>query len=403
MAINFNLNKIIEYMLYLLTISFFIGKTHNVVAGLVVVLFLISVVKNRNFNVFKDRLFILLSAWCGYLALSTIWATHKDGMVSAAFVLFLWVLVYLSMKSTLSSKEQLEKFFKFQAILILFLSANVLLQFLIGFNIFQTPLENGRATDLFSAKDRIFPFVIPLYVAIFGALLTLQNRRKSHYILYGLALFGILVSLPISGTRGPLVVLAVFLPIIAWTSPYRKAAFTALGAFVVCIAIILATSTALQNRLSTLLHPFENQKHTRIPIYLTAIEMIKDNPVLGVGFKNFRYREFDYYKPEFQSREMIPEEGKINLHAHSPWLDILSEQGIVGLAFLLALFGSIFLNAYKKGVFIFVSTFSVVYAFSFLNSTLVLSSSRWSFFMIMAIAFYGLLANYYKFAKQDLL
>ncbi|CUU79609.1 O-antigen ligase family protein [Campylobacter hyointestinalis] len=391
--------NIMQYMIYLLTISFFIGKSHNVVGALVVLLFLFDTIRHRNFYIFKDKLFIFLSLWCGYLALSVLWATHKSGVISAALVLFLWVLLYLAIKTSLNSKEKLERFFQFQAYLILFITINALVQLFIGYNLFGTEIINGRATDLFSSDDRIFPFIIPLYVAVFGAMLTLQNRPKKHYILYGLALFSILIALPISGTRGPIVVLAIFLPIIAWVSPYRKAAFAGLGALCLCIATLIATNTSMQNRLSTLLHPFENQKHTRIPVYLTAIEMFKDNPIIGVGFKNFRYREFDYYKPEFQSHEIIPEENKINLHAHSPWLDIASEQGMIGICFLLTLFGSIFLNAYKKGPFVFISTFGVIYAFSFLNSTLVLSSSRWSFFMIMAIAFYSILTNYYKLLK----
>ena len=151
----------------------------------------------------------------------------------------------------------------------------------------------------------------------------------------------------------------------------------------------------------SLAHPFENQKHLRVAIWKTAIEEFKDNPILGVGFKNFKYRQFDYYKPEFESYEIDKEQNKMVEHAHSPWMDILAEQGIVGFGFAITLFFSILYNVYRKGTFILIGAFSVFYAFSFLNSTFVISKSRWSFFMIFSITIFTLVANYYKYINSS--
>ena len=52
----------------------------------------------------------------------------------------------------------------------------------------------------------------------------------------------------------------------------------------IAVVCIIAVTPTLQQRLATLSNPFEDQRHTRIPIWLTALEEFKDNPILGVGF-----------------------------------------------------------------------------------------------------------------------
>ena len=402
MLSKFSYEKIMGYLLYILSLSLFVGKSYNVFSALIVVIFLFHTFKERLFCVFKDKFFIFMSIWCIYMLSSVIWATHKDGIISAAGVLFLWVLLYLAIKTYLDSKDKLERFFKFQTYIVLFVAFNALLQFLIGYNIFGVPILDGRATDIFfSSNSRIFPFILPLYVGVFGAMLSLKDRSSSHYILYGSALFGILIAVPLSGSRGPLLLLSVFIPIIVWTSPYRKTAFIMLAVLCACVISIAFNSDKLQDRLISLAHPFENQKHLRVAIWKTAIEEFEDNPILGVGFKNFKYRQFDYYKPEFESYEIDKEQNKMVEHAHSPWMDILAEQGIVGFGFAITLFFSILYNVYRKGTFILIGAFSVFYAFSFLNSTFVISKSRWSFFMIFSITVFTLVANYYKYINSS--
>ena len=191
--------------------------------------------------------------------------------------------------------------------------------------------------------------------------------------------------MPLTGTRGPLVILAIFLPLIAWMSPYRKWAFMALGGLLIAVVCIIAVTPTLQQRLATLSNPFEDQRHTRIPIWLTALEEFKDNPILGVGFHNYRYRVFDYYEDSFESVEINRETGNYAYHAHSPWLDILSEQGLVGICFALAMLATIALSAYRSGANVLIGSMGVWYAFSLLNSTFTISSGRWSYFMILSI------------------
>lgn len=392
-------SKIVEYLFYALSVSFFIGKSHQVVGVIIVLVFLFDVLRSKNWSIFKDPIFILITFWCGYLLLGVFWAINSSKIPSGVFTIFCWNLLYLAFKTIMAEKEKIERFMKFQAWLILFLVFNLIMQFFVGVNIFGTPIIAQRATDILGS-DRVYAYIFPFWIGLFGALLTLQKKETKHYLLYGAALMGILISMPLSGARGALIILVVFLPLIAWMSPYRKVAFGVLGIMLVLAFAMVSTMPHLQKRLASLANPFEAERQIRVSLWLTAFEQFKDNPIVGIGFKNFRDRQFEYYKKEFDSIIIVPDEKQGATHAHSPWMDILAEQGIVGILFGLSLLGFIMFNAYKSGVFVIIGSMGVWYSFSFLNSSFILSSSRWSFFMILSISFYAIVMNYAKFLKE---
>ena len=391
-------NAIIFYLLNLLGISFFIGKSFKVVAALVVIVFLMDVFKMKKWFIFKDEIFILLSLWCLYLFSSALWSVNFISSMKGALEVFLWVLFYLAVKTTLVTQEQIKKFIKIQAFVAIFVIASAFVQFTFGYNFFAIPIEASRVTDPFS-NTRLLAYVFPLWIALFGAMLASQQEEKNKNLFYGLVIVGLLLTIPLTGSRGPLIILAVFLPLIAWMSPFRKWAFITLGSVFVATVLIVAVTPQLQARLSTLMHPFENQKHTRVAIWLVAFEQFKDNPFGGVGFKNYRDRQFEYYKDSFESYEINPETGSKAMHAHSPWMDILAEQGIIGALFALGLLLMVARSTYKMGGVVFIGSMGVWYAFSFLNSGFSLSNGRWSFFMILSITFFAIIMNYEKQKK----
>lgn len=392
---KFERERLTEYLLYVLSLTFFLGKAYQIVAGLVVLSFLVDVIRSKRWSIFKDRLFVIFSLWCIYLFISSLWAVSPSYSMTGALQLYTWCALYLAIRYTLTTKEQIERFIKLQAFVVLFVALNALVQFFVGYNFFGIKLEGSRVSDLVNER-RTIGHLLPVWIGLFGAMLAFSGHTKRTYFLYAVALLGLLITLPLTGTRGPLVILAIFLPLIAWMSPYRKWAFMCLGGLFIAVIAIVSTTPTLQQRLATLSNPLQDQMHTRVPIWLTALEQFKDNPILGVGFHNYRYRVFDYYEDSFESVEINRETGNYAYHAHSPWMDILSEQGIVGIGFALMLLGSIAFMAYRLGGNVLIGSMGVWYAFSLLNSTFTISSGRWSFFMILAISFFAIIFNYKK-------
>lgn len=401
---HFPKEKLLEFLiLYGLTPSLFLGKSYQIVAFLIVALFAYDVIRKRQWDILNDSIFKILGLWCFYLLISAFWAVEPKSTILGSLELFSWCLVYLAIRKTIISTELIEKFLLLQALMVLFVVINSLMQASIGFNLFGVPLDASRVTDLLTERKTI-GHILPIYLGLFGAMLTLSLKSRKIYAFFAITLVGLLITLPLTGTRGPLIILAVFLPIIAWFSPYRKIAFSSLGIALICFIVIVINNPILQQRMMAFKNPFENQKHYRVAIWLTAFEQFKDNPMLGVGFRNFRYREFEYYDASFESYEIIPEKNMIVTHPHSPWMDILCEQGIIGVLFALSLLGVIGKIAYARGTFTIVGSMGILYAFSLLNSTFTLSSGRWSFFMVLAIAFFGVIVNYsYALSKKSIL
>lgn len=392
---SINRTKVLEYLLYILTLSLFLGKSYKVVAGLIIIVFFIDIFKNKRWEIFKDKIFMILGIWCGYLFISALWSVNYISAMKGSLELFVWCLLYLSIKFSLTTQKQIEKFLKVQIIVLVFIIINVLMQYFIGYNMFGIQIQAQRVTDLLSNK-RLFAYIFPFWIGMLGAFISIKGQSKKSYILYSLAIIGILITIPLSGARGALLLLIVFLPIIAWMSPFRKWAFLGLGLVMLSSSFMVYSSPILQKRLETLSHPFEDQRRIRVSIWLVALETFKDNPLLGVGFRNFRDRQYEYYKNSFDSIVINPKKGKIAYHVHNPWLDILSEQGIVGLGFLLTLLFVIAKMVYSSGVILMIGSMGVWYSFSLLNSGFVLSSGRWSFFMILSISFFAIVQNYLK-------
>lgn len=91
---------------------------------------------------------------------------------------------------------------------------------------------------------------------------------------------------------------------------------------------------------------------TRIQLWKGAIEMFRDNPLYGVGYRNFP-EVSDRYSLRFDHDERPP-------HAHNTYLNILAESGI----FSLLLFLSTISVPFIKGVILFKRTPNINSAFT---------------------------------------
>lgn len=87
----------------------------------------------------------------------------------------------------------------------------------------------------------------------------------------------------------------------------------------------------------------------RIIIWKTALSLVKDNPIIGVGPGNFGYVHLQRYRSPGDEFMWWGE----NYHAHNLYLQIASETGIVGLLFFILTIWEIvskgYRMVYKKG------------------------------------------------------
>lgn len=100
---------------------------------------------------------------------------------------------------------------------------------------------------------------------------------------------------------------------------------------------ILLTPAHTQKRFRSIVDP--DRWGYRLSLSDTAIGMFKDYPVFGAGIGCYE-KLFDEYKPSRKYPKNFQ-----RLHAHSSYLEMLAEMGIVGVFTFLLIFSSFFKNA----------------------------------------------------------
>jgi O-antigen ligase len=127
---------------------------------------------------------------------------------------------------------------------------------------------------------------------------------------------------------------------IAWRSGrlFRAAAGLA---FCGVLFVSLAPESVLE-RLSTIGDTQESSAAARLRSWAVAMKMVGDNPLLGVGLRNFQPRYLEY------AGIPIDEEARVKTYvAHNSYLQIWAENGSLAFGCFLLMLGSVFVVCRK--------------------------------------------------------
>lgn len=106
-----------------------------------------------------------------------------------------------------------------------------------------------------------------------------------------------------------------------WISWKRMTAVIMVG-----LVMLAATTPIMVDRFRT-----GDYGQDRLPLVYTALNMIKGNPLLGVGINNYKYRMFEYQPPEVA--------GKWAYVVHNELLSTMAETGLIGFVLYYMLAG----------------------------------------------------------------
>ena len=388
------MNKILNnssfvFIIFLLPLFYIIGIA---IVELVVFILLFSFVyKNRNFEIFKEKIIIYLLFISIYIFLNAlININHFDLLVSSIFH-FRYVLLVLSIYFFLDSEKKKvfenKKFIiNFVFILIGFVFIDTIFQFLFGYNFFNFHISDyGRVSGVFGEELILGSFLVKYFIIFLWFLFYLEYpiEKNKKLITIFCSLFFICIFLSGGRTSFFLLILITFATIIF--IPKLRSIFvkSILSLFLFVILtnymnfgktdpinrLINKTfnqitnehfkGTKKMNHLTETFFPNDNSKQLNIKNiikninlfssdhqghYILATQLFKDAPVFGKGPEGFRYycRSVDY------SSDL----GRCTTHPHNILLQIASELGLVGLFFysfgLIYLFIKMFLIKKKK-------------------------------------------------------
>jgi O-antigen ligase len=115
-----------------------------------------------------------------------------------------------------------------------------------------------------------------------------------------------------------------------------------IGIGAVVIAGLFVVSPQFKERLSTAVDMNHRHHDERKLVWKTNLEMFKDYPLLGIGWRDNTRRLDEYY-----DRLQISQD-TIKSHAHNQYIQFLSTTGILGLGFYLAIWWWLFKLAYQN-------------------------------------------------------
>lgn len=203
-----------------------------------------------------------------------------------------------------------------------------------GFNDRSVIVGFNSAHTLFASQC-----LVGLPAALFAAFYSYTETWKKYFSLLT-AIFTVVVIF-ISGARGAWVALAVFtLFFVLLTRVNLKMIAAALVVMVALTAGAVAFLPWMQNHAATIIDIRHRMNTERILMWESALQIIRDYPLHGIGQDIFGYQyNTKYISPLAHERapEGHPEKG--HGHPHNYILKITSEGGIIGLSAFLIFYG----------------------------------------------------------------
>jgi len=185
-----------------------------------------------------------------------------------------------------------------------------------------------------------------------AALLFALERRGRERLLYAAASIAITLGIGLSLTRAAWVSLALVLPPLLvlwswWRRSIRSVALVAsLVVVVVAILVGFGAGTRISRQTGSIAGTGDVSNMERFNRWMAAVEMVKDRPLLGVG-----YDAYPRVYSKYRRKLILTEMAYVHSGAHSEVFRLLAESGILGFlaaAWLLLATGALGLRAFFK-------------------------------------------------------
>lgn len=261
-----------------------------------------------------------------------VWKSNSFDM----FAEFVKVIVgVILVANSIRTEKQLVWFLRLLALMFFWISMTVIWNYLTG-NV-TTPGEIRRAKGigamLADANDIAAVLLMLASVAIYGIRYDTAIAARLAY----LAFLPIgMVALVYTGSRGGFLGLVWLLLILVLTSS-RRMLLMALGVILLIVVWFAAPPSWRERMLSIKEYQQDESAMARIHLWNAAKEMVKHNPITGIGIGNFEDFAASYGARSWQV-------------AHNTYYHILGETGLLGLAAFVAYLLSIWRFAFTRSM-----------------------------------------------------
>ncbi len=260
-------------------------------------------------------LFLILTGYAAFQYLFSrsiyTWATKTD-----LFKLISYALIFLVTLNTVRAKDQIKR------VMLAIITIGFLMSIFFLMRYFGAPAPRGFVnSDHFSAY---LGMIIPLALGI----LLVGNTSFRPLLFFTIIIMGGALFFTMSrGGMFSFIAALLFIALLASTRRSMKNKgwlILAIAVFIVLIIAWLGATPVVERILSFKAEIASRYFGGRLPIWKGTIGIIKDNPIFGTGLGTF-----NYIFPKYQPVGII---AKHYAYAHSDFLELLSETGIIGFS-----------------------------------------------------------------------
>ena len=321
---------------------------------LISLIFLVSLVAKKITFKNQNRTFLLLAFFFISLVINLLFS-NNFGLSAPRVIKFIFIIFFItSFKFLIINlrENQINKIYKIWSIIFTIVVIDLIIEFFKGTNIIGlSSVMPGWRLASFTGMESVignyfFGFVLIVLAYVY------QNITNGKKLNLFLAIFFIIISF-IIGERANFIktflIITCFI-FLVYDFSLRSKIFSLL-AFATLTIILLNFNTSYKNRyfsphLQTLLEKDGLSKYLQTSQYgaqyNVAIEIFKDNPVFGVGIKNYRIENLNSKYNDLKHKENRLRWGT---HPHQIHLEILSETGLFGfICFFIFMALSIFFS-----------------------------------------------------------
>ena len=346
---NFILFSLPKHLIYLIPIFLVTGPfLSDLAVTLISIIFLVLLFKEKNFKIVKNKFYYAFFIFYFYLIINSLSQNQNYDSLRISFTYIRFGLFSLALTYFLNKDAKLiKKIFYSLLIIFVILIFDGFLQYLTGKNILGWDLKypGPRVSSLFGDELILGSFIARMLPVLIG-LMFIFNFSNDRKFIFCILILASLFLVLISGERTAFfltLLLLVLMSVLVYENKkiLRKIIFFS---FACCILIIAFSSSIKERVVNVTLEKIlasENQENKYYIIskqhhehYVSGVRMFLNNPISGVGVKNFRVfcSEKEYYISDYTCSP----------HPHSTYIQLLSETGIIG--FLIVLICFIYLN-----------------------------------------------------------
>jgi len=327
-----------------------------------IVIWLIKIINTKKYSLQKTRLDLPLILFALVLFLSLFISKTKMVSLQDFLIFFSYILIFFLITNNLDKKVDFNSFIHLFFMISSVVSIYTLMQYY-GIDPYLNDLHS--LTSTIGQKNWISNYLAMIFPVLFSYFL-LEKTQKNK-IPYFFLLSILYTTLMICQSRGiwiSISITVIFAIYIIFKFKFyeifkrNKKWLTLLLVTFLIITVIYSTDNPLNKSAITVpqrvLSTFDEQDpsiNTRLLIWKTTLEMIKDKPILGSGIGTFKMNYLNYQAEFLKSNPYyIKYSGKAG-EAHNEYLQMWAEIGIIGLGIfigIILIFYSLIIDYLKK-------------------------------------------------------